>query len=62
MLQRQFPLSNIHLDYIAQDKVIHLWDVKRHEWVIEADEERKRQLEKGAALSTATTAVSQQQC
>ena len=52
LLQRHFPLSNIAGLDLAQDKIIHLWDVQRRRRTIEAEKEKKRQQVKEAALAS----------
>ena len=52
LLQLHFPLPNIAGYNLAQDKIIYLWDIQRREQTIEAEKERKKQLEKEAALTS----------
>ena len=50
LLQRHFPLSTIAGYNLAQDKIIYVWDVQRRECAVNAEQERKKQLTKEAAL------------
>ena len=54
LLQLHFVLSNIAGYYLAQDKIIYLWDVQRRTRTIEAEKEKKRQQVKEAALASNT--------
>ena len=51
LLQRHFPLTNIAGYYLAQDKIIYLWDVQRRKRTIDAEKEKKRQQVKEAVLA-----------
>ena len=52
LLQRHFPLSNIAGYNLVQDNIIYLWDVQRRKRTIEAENDRKKRLEKEAALAS----------
>ena len=54
LLQRHFPLSNIAGNYLAQDKIIYVCEVWRHEQAVKAEKERKKQLANKAALALHT--------
>ena len=50
--QWHFPLPNIAGYDLAQNKIMYLWDLQRFQKTIEAENEKKRQLAKEAALAS----------